>query len=69
LLQVNHRHRARSKKIIEVFVTAAAMPQKPLKVSKTIKKASAANRHGKVPKMKKGTFTNSFFSSLELIVF
>jgi hypothetical protein len=31
------------------------MPQKPLKVSKTIKKAPAANRHGKVPKMKKGT--------------
>jgi hypothetical protein len=35
------------------------MPQKPLKVSKTIKKASAANRHGKVPKMKKGTYRNS----------
>eukprot|EP00882_Tetradesmus_deserticola_P008592 GHRQ01009060.1.p2 GENE.GHRQ01009060.1~~GHRQ01009060.1.p2 ORF type:complete len:101 (+),score=40.70 GHRQ01009060.1:190-492(+) len=32
------------------------MPQKPLKVSKTIKKAPADNRHGKVPKMKKGSF-------------
>ncbi|WIA08378.1 hypothetical protein OEZ85_007817 [Tetradesmus obliquus] len=32
------------------------MPQKPLRVSKTIKKAPAANRHGKVPKMKKGAF-------------
>jgi hypothetical protein len=47
-------------KYIVSAVAAAAMPQKPLKVSKTIKKASAANRHGKVPKMKKGTFTNSF---------
>eukprot|EP00878_Enallax_costatus_P004551 GHUV01004792.1.p1 GENE.GHUV01004792.1~~GHUV01004792.1.p1 ORF type:complete len:101 (+),score=40.96 GHUV01004792.1:265-567(+) len=32
------------------------MPQRPLKVSKAIKKKPAANRHGKTPTMKKGKF-------------